>query len=257
MTVALQYEDLNEYDAGGGYAAPNEEPEIWTGLIKELDLDRAAGICSGGEVAFFSLLPHVKTELVLVDHSYYSLYFALCKFLLLSELGVDETIRLLSAENTASELEPIVKSLIDRLPPRVQDVAQQWSSRGGYGLTLSGYSSRGSTTNPELTRYWEKAPVELVKQSTEKLGQLRFLHGDLTDLVERGPFDLVYLSNALEHSDRWGRNPLLYKTEAVVKPGGYILDCSYREHLRNRWECLETIQGSSTSWVYHLYRVPE
>jgi hypothetical protein len=48
-------------------------------------------------------------------------------------------------------------------------------------------------------------------------------------LSERGPFDLVYLSNALTYA---GNNTSRYyeKLKNVVKPGGYLLCTSTREY---------------------------
>src|SRR5688572_33269006 len=84
--MTVRFEDKATYDTAGYYTT-NEEPEVHRELLRGIRVRRAAAIASGGEVALFSVLPHVSRELVLIDHSYQSMAMAMAKAMLLESLG--------------------------------------------------------------------------------------------------------------------------------------------------------------------------
>lgn len=230
----MEYEDKNTYAAPGFYAAPNEGTLDWRGLVKGTPIYRAAGICSSGEVGFFSLLPSVRRKLVLVDHSYKSLNVAMTKYLLMTKLSAKEVHRLFT---TASHQElhdacvGVRKELPEEVAKSVSKYHGDWCDLRGrhevYDYRTGRYTFSGEKFNSyfkEIQTHWKKhISLDLVRQACKKLHLVKFLHGDLQDLAEEGPFGLVYLSNALEHSNRDRKNPTLSQVQACLRPDGYII----------------------------------
>lgn len=237
MELLMEYEDKNTYKASGFYAAPNEGTLNWRLLVKGTPLYRAAGICSSGEVGLFSILPSVRRKLVLVDHSYTSLNVAMTKYLLLVKLGAKEVHRLFTV-GAHQEIHEAILGVRDQLPPEVAKStgdygASNWCSMSKtydvYNNRIRRYelAERPVSTNyyfEEIQQHWKKhISLSLVQQACKKLHLVKFLHGDLQDLAEEGPFGLVYLSNALEHNNRDRKHPALSQVQACLKPGGYII----------------------------------
>jgi hypothetical protein len=113
-----------------------------------------------------------------------------------------------------------------------------------------------------LPRKWasiSKEDLEAFRSNREKV---HFLHGDLNDLVDRGPYDLVYLSNAWEYE---GRNGTSYNIREAVRPGGFILLTTFDyKPAKVVGECELVFserakQGDShgLNWLYNVYQVPE
>lgn len=243
--MSVVYEDVHKHEWKGYYAIPNENVFRWRDMLKNTPIYRAAGICSSGEVGFFGILPLVRRELVLIDHSYKSIQVAALKYLLLREKGARETLRLLT-QGTQDEIAQEVKALADKLPEGLRscfdkNVDGLWMqpktpldrNYNSYYYDSSYYGWASATDQPsydlpKLHKEWARYPLGLVQKAARKLDRVSFLHGDLTDLAERGPFGLVYLSNALQHESRErGKrdysDSALEKVEAAVKKGGYVI----------------------------------
>lgn len=109
--MSVVYEDVHKHEWKGYYAIPNENIFRWRELLKKTPIYRAAGICSSGEVGFFGILPLVRRELVLIDHSYKSIQVAALKYLLLREKGARGTLQLLTKAQRAEKVRVAVKSL--------------------------------------------------------------------------------------------------------------------------------------------------
>src|SRR4051812_5629858 len=84
----LVFEDLNGFN-GTSTEFPfcNEHLKTWHKALDGIEVDNAASICSGGEVTFFAILPHVKEKLVAIDHSYRSMFYAIAKYHVVEKLG--------------------------------------------------------------------------------------------------------------------------------------------------------------------------
>lgn len=260
---AIQYEDVHEHKWDGYYAVPNENTLAWRELIKNTPIYRAAAVCSSGEVGLFGILPLVRRELVLIDHSYRSLHVAAMKYLLLREKGAKETYRLCTANDPKELQEAIAKfkdTLPDKLgscfenghwlaptPPRDPNIDAYGYDRRtgryvGVGARLAGATGHSSAWGnakddaAAVKRVWNKIPLEVVAKACEKLHRVKFLHGDMTDLARDGGFGLIYLSNALQHNYDRNKTGSYYSSiitaaqakqfeqiEAALRPGGYVL----------------------------------
>lgn len=262
----MKFEDLyTEWDrADDYYRATNEDPLVWRDLVRGLRVNYAGAICSGGEVGFFALLPTVRKELVLIDHSYKSMSFAMIKYLLLQRLGAERTRQLLTETPfPSSELQAEVTALKDVMPEKIRHAFEYLEGRGHGGLRER-YDDPARGIIPD---HWSKLPSELITVAAKKLDKVVFAHGDLSDLRKWGGFDLLYLSNAFEHTSRFAST--LYTSTAknerfanilrLVKPGGYLLISSgvgsgARSDLELMTDGGQTHGGCS--WTQRLYRRP-
>lgn len=284
MLSALAYEDVHPHEWKGYYAVPNEGTSEWADLLKGKSLWRAAGICSSGETGFFGILPYVRRELVLIDHSYKSIQVAALKYLLLKEKGALEVQRLCTQKDI-TELQQAVAAVKNSLPDKLRTCFK--SNEGGMWLQpkiLTNPSDRYSYNHDrysfgsadddadydflKLRQEWSKIPPKLVQRAVNRLDRVRFIHGDLTDLVKDGPFNLLYLSNALSHPNREGgasvysysAPPNTLKTiEACLTEGGYVIvaDASYdslnKQYTSRGWTYLD--HRKSGAWSQSLYQV--
>lgn len=182
------------------YVVPNESVEIWRELVADLpEVDRIAGICSGGEIGFFVLLAKTKEELILVDHLGLAVNLAAVKLTLLREHG-------------AKACGMFNESAFDNqlTPARLSKLRTFWNKTGAIDCTR------------------------------EQLDKIQLVHGDLGDLCDEGPFDMLYISNAFQHvgkrrkmqEKRPGyyvaasdadRKEFIAEVDALVKPGGHVL----------------------------------
>lgn len=261
----MEYEDKNTYAATSFYAAPNEGTLDWRELVKGTPVYRAAGICSSGEVGFFSMLPSVRRKLVLVDHSYASLNVAMTKYLLLAKLGAKEVYRLFTVGEHQAIYDACM-SVRDELPTGVKesqgrkrydgDWLAVWSNKEIYNNRTGRYEYTGTPYNDsfeEIQNHWKKhISLDLVRQACKKLHIVKFLHGDLQDLAEEGPFGLVYLSNALEHNNRDQKHPTLSQVKACLKPDGFIIAAG-----RPRNDNLYGMRVATYNYTTHQYEYPK
>src|SRR6266487_1190780 len=223
----MKFEDLNTYDGKTTYTMSNESLEGWGEVLKDISVERAAAICSGGEVAFFSILPHVQEELQLIDHCYSSLYFAIGKYKIIEDLGPKKSLKLLSTySGSTNEVPTLISKANEGLPTLYGRFKE---SKFCYTHTM-----------------WEWISQKEVDEFSENKEKISFLHGDLSDLIDRGPFDLVYISNALDYKTRKNVYVDPATIERIVKPGGFIAH-SY----------LSTNKANKAGWkTVAEYRIP-
>lgn len=276
----VPFEDVHEYDGAYFYVVPNEETMLWRELVKGLPINRAAGICSSGEVGFFAMLPTVRKELVLVDHSYRSLSIAMLKYLLIREKGWQEAHRLFTSRDL-KELRAAFEELKARLPKKTEDAYQRTlESAGEYAYGSTSFVGRNSLhVNPLLNKEWNILPTKLIATASKKFDKVTFLHGDMTDLIAKGPFDLFYISNAIDHQrraskgsrDSWldpddtVKQQFLSEITKVVKPGGYVIAADVKGWRLDQkdvfekagWTDVKTVQSEKTSWRHRLFQTPK
>lgn len=265
--VALAFEDSPKVkNADDYYAVPNEDISLWRDYLKGKRIERAAGICSSGEIGLFAMLPTVRKELVLVDHSYRSLSIAMLKWLLLRERGPEATYELLLTKQP-KEVKAVLGEVRAGLPDAVRRVYDSMyeEERNSYYTQYEPFSSYSSS----MKLYWSRLPMRLIRHSGTKLGKVRFLHGDMKDLAAQGlKFDALYLSNALEHYySQTSARTACTTLDTILNPGAYIMAAvQNRDGYRCRpvfkemkWEVVEDKQSkrSSINWRQLLLRKPD
>lgn len=217
MATSVPFKDLNEYDGKTFYGATNESLKAWDKVLDGVNVKRAAGICSGGEVVFFRILPRVEERLTLVDHCYASLYYAIGKYGTICNNAAKKAHEMLterqatgSSELLGKEFEKANKGLPmlenDNIKKRVR----------GYAYSPT---STPRISNHMFLRDVSEKDVSAFKRARNKV---EFLHGDIRDLIDLGPFDLLYLSNALDYLGRGGVTGDGFGIEKIVSPGGYV-----------------------------------
>jgi hypothetical protein len=265
----MTYKDVHDYSASAFYLVPNEDLLVWRKLLEGVSIYKAAAICSSGEVGLLGLLPSVRSSLTLIDHSYRSLGNAMLKYLLIREYGWEKAYAVLTGDSN-EDAAVIMDSLKLLLPEKVRRAYDEIDTgRWGEGIVTRRYEGKGSVSS-SVKGYWGQVHPSVVEQASKKVGRVKFIHGDMTDLEKDGPFGVFYISNALDHTDRTSRSPLLDKVSKVVKPGGFVLACHQqcyggerKSTLQRRfedrgWKLVEQVKGrSSIAWMQNLYQVPE
>jgi hypothetical protein len=241
------------------FIVPNEEVSVIKELLPDDPVDHIAGICSGGEIGLFCLAPLAKKKLVLVDHSYSQLACAAAKALLLKKHGVNKTREL------------FLKAIEDG-----PTWSKEWSwAKGALPEVLAEYLPDPLPVHKrsELVAHWAAyVTEEMLKKGLDSLHRVEFVHGDLTDLSKQKPADVLYISNALEHSGRNG-NPNGKDVHKAVKPGGLIVGTRDRHFYDNDprtcgetygWTEIKTCRPAQRQernytmlWEYVVYRTPE
>jgi hypothetical protein len=234
----MEFEDKHSYAASGYFVCPNESTKDWYEMLKGTPIYRAAGICSSGEVGFFGMLPIVRRKLVLIDHSYTSLNVAMSKFCILNAKGPKETYRLFTTAEH-QEVHDVIAGVQNQLPVSVKNHVGQYERPwfAGSKINKETYNPRTGYYDPvadgvfhsyavwEIQNHWNQhiTPAQVVK-AYNKLHLVKFIHGDLADLEEDGPYGLLYLSNALEHNNRDRRRPQFEALKKYLRPGGYVFN---------------------------------
>lgn len=242
--ISVSFQDLNGYSHGTFYSKSNEQVDTWREFVKDLRIDNAAGICSSGEVCLFTILPTVRGKMFLVDHSYNSLTVGMVKYYILAKYGYKKAISILSDGGMSNrELMNLIGEFNIRDESKKRIVNNDWGDRwfricGAHNIV----------------------DEELLKKAARKLTNVCFVHGDLTDLIPHGPFDLLYASNALEHRDRNNKRPIIDKINSLVKPGGYVLVAHQRwntyestkvaAECEKIWEPLKEVETTQSACQY-------
>jgi hypothetical protein len=245
----MNIEETHPYDPESGYHCPNEAIKVFMRFLArgKYRPRKVLSICSGGEVPLLCFLP-IAVEVIAIDHSKRSLETAYAKIHLISQLGVEGWYDLL--KKPWNKVEETWRGAVNEVPAsmRAKYHGSQWS-------LLSSY------TWSELQRFWAKMPRGYLRVALKRLDRITFIHGDLRDAAPRGPFDMIYLSNALEHSPRDKTNTVYTlshftsQIEPLLAEGGRILltgtasgPPSWQNDLR-RLTPLEEIGW----WNYHVY----
>jgi hypothetical protein len=245
--LPFSFEDrFPDYAVKSGYGVTNEEPLLLRDLTRPFK--RGLAIASAGEIAFFALLPRADETLVLVDHSYSSLRTFCLKALMLSTLGPAETINLLG---TAFDPWSHLLKFVPMLPPRLAEAR------------LDTWSLEPATIN----RLWASIDLASLQAAKDNLHKIKLIHGDLVDTADRAPYDLLYLSNALEHNCRAALGgpkaqtyqvfPSVDALSSLLTPDAQILWTKSRntssgttKDALTRWPVVQSLSGKAMSWDY-------
>lgn len=284
--LAIPFEDALEGQDPypGGYPTTNESVTAWRYFVKGKRIRRAAGICSGGEIGLLSILPTVRDELILVDHSYGSLMYAMQKYLLIKKHGFDKALELLTPVKTKvtsypydhdlyykknpvfhsdpnPDLEKALKEVSKDLPPQIsQGATRQGSFYRTERLGRDGNNCRAIEDQWKFTNAYERWRI------AAKLDKVLFVHGGFQQLKDRGPFDLFYLSNAHYSGNGNKGQPDLSTVTECMRDGGWIIATTiYAQAKPKTWHEVDRISyndkrvrkadGNINSWTYTLYQV--
>ncbi len=240
----MQFTDLNDkFNGPHIYNVTNEEPEVINRkLLAGSTYGKIGSIASSGDVVILCLLHRVREQLFAVDHSYGSLYCAYEKALLLRELGAKKLTGIVEANNQAG-YNAAVRLLQAKIPEKIR------------GKASTSYNLSG------IRKEWFYTGQAAVIRSRRNLDKLHFVHGDLTDLIPYGPLDLLYISNAQEHTDKTGRCPSLNKIGSSLAIGGHLLVASNQatpyytgteQDFAANFKILKKVAGYRTGYTYFL-----
>jgi hypothetical protein len=261
-----EFEDVAPEYTTFGYWITNEEPELVREMLAGVRIKKGAAIASSGDMALFAVLPRISKQLVLVDHSYQSLVACFSKMALLERFGVDG-VRDLFINKPVAEVKAAFSSVKDALPPTLKVPPKESKMLGQGERTFYQYCSYGGVDPYEFTggteglrKEWHYGPRAALRSSVKKLDKVKMVHGDLADISKYGPFDFLYLSNAMEHTGRSGRISSTL-VESLVRRGGLALVArsgsgySYPSNpISSDWEEIKQERGFRSSWTYSLLR---
>jgi hypothetical protein len=234
----MKFANLHDFDVQTVYHTTNEEPLLHLKLLATLAQKRfqkAASICSGGEIPFFVLLPRCQ-EVFAVDHCKAVIALAMSKMLILEKLG-PKALHTLLLEDRRAKYEDLLLEVKKDLPEALRQCV----------------TSLGTYKWPEVRREWGLMSPAILSKVLKNKDRITFIHGDVTDLAQFGPFDIVYLSNALEHSGRSGKPPII--KDFPVTDNCVMLHTAQSVHyesVMSRWKELRKYQGLRTSWYHRL-----
>lgn len=279
-----------------GYAATNEEPELFRRLMKGKRFKRVATIASAGELPYLTFLPIAK-EIVAIDHSYRSICVCFIKAIMLDLLGPAEMRRFLLEESYATFSDLVMNRIvplmpeelrtkvnmpmsvpkclnIPQLPPRPFKpftITKRPAGRLRHGSSSSWYSPPQPILSPatvsvaeynEIRREWQWVSLARLAYIRKNLHRVKLVHGDIQDLKKQGTgvFDLLYISNALQHRGRvigtyepWAK---FSHWAPLVRKGGYVLSTSSASSIMKEkgWHQVKTIAGIRTHWQHEVFQ---
>jgi hypothetical protein len=253
-----QFVDKHPTYSASGFTVTNEEPELHRALLRGRRFNSTACIASGGEIMFFILINRSK-ELTAVDHSYRALAACWLKALCLDQFGPRETKRLFS-EITYKEFVAKAEKLADGFPDALKKHFNLWpGALTQVTINVSEFES--------MRREWFYADERVLAKSCRNMGRVTLMHGDLRDLDKE--YDLLYVSNAMEHSGRDRKYPRADDLAKFVRPkgfmlvtGGYMqtpaepskagLGYPIKSEKPKEWTVAKTVKGFRTTWSHHL-----
>lgn len=238
------FEDRHPIYNWAGYGVTNEEPDVFIQMLSGKRLGRAMSIASGGEVPLFVLLPKCE-QVVAVDHSYRSLAVTWAKAMMLDIMGPDAMKRLFE-QDTYRELTTFLKGVKEKAPEILQKKVA-WPVDGD----INGWNCMITSSDfNAIRREMHFIPRDVLRRAQVNLHKLMLIHGDFRDV--KGAYNTLYLSNALEHSDRDGRRPPPNSIDPFVMKGGLLLSAG-QAHLTPAWKNLKIIKGFRTSWDHKMH----
>ena len=260
--MRVQYEERREFNASSGYMFTNESVELSAKLARDAGAKSYAGICSGGDLLFGAFAPNAD-KCVMIDHSLSSLKHAMTKAILIENMTGTELKRLLEdargcygrtwASKHYGYHDPC--PLQDAVNEALKDLPEQLARQGSYhGEPNVLYAAKWGDV-------WRTVTGSMIDAVKERLDTIKLIHGDLRDL--EGEFDLLYLSNALEHTGFDGKAPDLMDIMGRCIPKHVLYTGGANSRNFEGWEKLHDAQNGDvamkhaeemTTWRYNLMR---
>lgn len=239
------------YKSTTSFDVVNEEPEIVREMLGKQTFPKIGSICSAGEMLLLVLAGRATEKIIAIDHSYNSMAVAYAKALFIQKLGPKKAFD--TIQNTPyAEYVKLFKELEAELPVPLQYTTRH---KGGiYGSTDAGTV----LTSYNASKYrgeWHYSGYHGLYRGWKNFDKLTFVHGDLYDTAQYGPFDLFYVSNAQEHSGRNG-TPNLKTLVELVRIGGLLLIAGNNGVLPKppepNFKIAQKFTGYRTAWTYFL-----
>lgn len=234
------------------YYCTNEEPELHAKLLGKRRFTKAAGICSGGEIPLFTLLPRCE-EVYAVDHAMGALAITWLKSALLAQVGYAGLRKLAERHTDQPGFLRVVEPLLKGMPEALRKITQVKPTAGAYSYKPPYTVTFGAGVLQQLRKelHFAVRPTSAVK-TVSRLDKLTLIHGDISDLATWGPYDLLYVSNAMGHSGRKGV-PHLVDFAPLVRAGGFLLFTG-THGVDKDWEQVASVSGYRTAWQHVLFR---
>lgn len=240
--MSIKFTDIRpQFTGSEGYVCPNECLLSLREVLKSMPWKPSVGgsIASGGEVPLTVILPHVDS-LKIVDHNYISLWWTCFKILMIKH-RTNAQIRELFA-GPLKDFSALINDLKAEIPinaPATNEEHLRW------------YWGTGAT----LKVYWTDQITDAhLDAARERLDEVEVIHGDLRDLSN---IDLLYISNALEHTPHDSKADLRNDLHKVLIPGGMILRSDALDQTNKITKTFSLPKGVSTvglGWHYGLAR---
>jgi hypothetical protein len=261
---SILFAEKHPYRSLTRYAAVNEEPEVYREMLQGLHFKKALSICSGGEVLLFNILP-VSDEVIGVDHSVMSIAAALTKILMLGTWGAKRTLEFLSRTEDYSDGRKVLQKKSEDIcvfeeffPPAIRQGMLDFAQRFHPTRPVSPAINAGDWNNIRLE--WSRFTPEQCQDVADRLNRLSLVHGCITDMADQGPFDLIYASNAMDHTKRppkgesYGATLKITELKPLLAPGGHLLFAGgYGTLPHQGFTTISAIRkGSRTGWNYGL-----
>lgn len=234
-----------DFKAFNGYDVTNEEPETLNAMLGNITVPRMACIASSGEI-LLNVLLHRAERIVAVDHCYKSLAAAFTKILLLQQVSYGR-LRQLLLDSNYEELQRLSDAAAEHIAPWVKENK----------INIYGWQA--------IRKEWlRKEDFSLPTLTKAELDKITFVRGDIRRIADvHGTFDLLYLSNAMEHVGSGSTKPNFNDFWPMLNPGGYLLLASvYPSDIRKNGTAagLEAVcekHGiTGQMWYYMLWRKP-
>lgn len=217
-------------------------------LLGKRRFDNVGTIASGGEIPLFVMLPRAAS-VVAVDHSYRSLYVTFMKALLFQSMSLPKLRRLTENANAYTPFAEACAKLEHMLPEVLR------TKHTMVGTTKNSYNAPITYADyPAIRREIYHTPSAAVWLGLRNLENLTLIHGDLTDLSGYGaPFDLLYVSNATDHTNRTKLYPKLADWSNLIRDGGFLLSTTQEGVDHKDFTKVHSVQGYRTTWIHCLY----
>jgi hypothetical protein len=254
-----------------GFIKINEEPPYFNLALGSLRFRKSAAIISAGEILLFNILPRSRV-VVGIDHSYRSIAITLTKCIMLDKLGPGGMIDFLATSSHNSFVAK-AKECAQELPDEALKTAINLAGATTYSTySTPVFSFADSAVFYSVRSLWLNQPRRIIEQVHRRMEQMVLIHGDLQDLKDYGRFDSLYISNALDHTDRHTdrhanvtqRDTMARRMQnwasTVLREDGYLLlthGSAYNATLPNT-EGFATIssgiRGIDNNWQYLVLR---
>ena len=227
------------YDGRDTYVCTNEEAAAYRYLLGTRKFTQTGAIASTGDIIFSTLLP-ISERIYAVDHNTAAIAVAMIKAILLDKMGV-RAFKGLILEKEYAAFDKAYREALPELPEPLKEKPILVSSHA-FG---------------ELRREWINYPDSVLNRARRKLDAVTFIHGDLRDLTQFGPMDLLYASNACEHTNRDRTGLTLEHLAPLVREDGLLLQASstgYKRHDEPQfWQHSQRFLATRLNWHYDLF----